>query len=289
MSTQRQKDAGKKAKLDGHKYEDKLVNEGYIINSQKYKFVKTDGYVPDIFGGTTRSKQDGYLINGNNKLSISVKKSATAWQLQDSQFDKIFNAVEHFGGTKAPNDVILVAEVYFGYNFKTHRAMTFNQIEERVRTYTNGRIKYIEKNSIQTKKQFHHERKEGRLVPSTIVHYLPNEWKAFLNWYTTNMPVLIKHMIKTGLCANTDNHIEYILFEDKEELGLIKVDDILNILCKGVAHLKNPSSTMISLGDVINIQRKSGGNARTTHLVRMSSAKLKKVLKSNKKEVLVYK
>lgn len=77
MATTKQVLGGRKAKLDGHAYEALLAEQENIELK--------DGYVPDIFGGMTRSKQDAIeLINGvPHSISIKKKPVLGNYRIQD--------------------------------------------------------------------------------------------------------------------------------------------------------------------------------------------------------------
>ncbi len=174
MSTNNQRVAGRKAKLEGHLYEKSLIVEGYT---------PCDGYVPSILGGKTRSKCDAISPEG---FRTSIKKQASGWQLQDSRYLDIIRMAEFHGASLANEEVKLGLSLYCGDDTKG--------IEKSISPLSELEVR------------------QGRLLPSSLATYFPSYWASLQEWLQHNQKVLIYSALAYGLCAS--DPVQRIKFEE---------------------------------------------------------------------------
>lgn len=204
------------AKLDGHANEDQFARE--LLTNRKFRkkiensILKTipksepkiiaDGskHVPSIFGDMTTSKVDISMtwLDGQ-KVNISVKKSESG-QVWIISVPRFLSAMEFYLEEKIDPAVTAGISLFIGGN----NLSDYGKLYE-------GALK---SDSINQPKIAIQQKRQRRLVSSSINSNHPSIWETTLDFFNSNVALITELSFAKGLAASKTEHADIIVYNN---------------------------------------------------------------------------
>ena len=262
------------AKLDGHANEnlfamELLTNQSFMRKIEKSvlktipkgePIIDVDGskHVVSIFGDMTTSKVDLSITwPEGQKVNVSLKKSESGqvWLISVSRF---IAAMEFFLGKKIHPEVTAGISLFIGgSNLSNYEKLYAEALKSD--SLKNPRI------AIQQKRQ-------RRLVSSSIAINHPSIWETTLNFFDTNIELITKLSFAQGLAESKRDHADIIVYNNVTDgESVFAIPEILDAVRMGGENLKivqgplNGGSTLYFPTGFLQMHHPQGDNQLQFH------------------------
>ena len=204
------------AKLDGHANEDQfardLLTDRNFLRKIENSILKTipksepkiivDGskHVPSIFGDITTSKVDVSMTwLDSQKVNVSVKKSESGqvWLISVPRF---LSAMEFYLEEKTDPAVTAGISLFIGGNNLSNYEKLFEAA--------------LKSDSIKEPRITIQQKRQRRLVSSSIKSNHPSIWETTLDFFNSNVALITELSFAKGLAASETEHADIIVYNN---------------------------------------------------------------------------